>query len=186
MNMSFDLKTAIGSIAPALATMLGGPLAGTAVAALAQAFGLSPTASQEDITKIIQGGGMTPDIIAQVRSADQKHAEIISQQGIDLAKLNADHEAALAQTDAADRDSARKREEIVKDWTPSLLSFAITFGFFGILGFLLQYQPPTGSRDVLNIMLGALGTAWISAISYYFGSSAGSSDKNKIILSQAK
>jgi hypothetical protein len=186
MNMSFDLKTAIGSIAPALATMLGGPLAGTAVSALAQAFGLGPTATQDDITKVIQGGGMTPDIIAQVRAADQKHAEIMSQQGIDLAKLNADHEAALAQTDTEDRDSARKREEIVKDWTPSLLSFCITFGFFGILVFLMQYQPPTGSRDILNIMLGALGTAWISAISYYFGSSAGSNDKNKIILSQTK
>ena len=39
--MNFNFKTAIGSIAPALATMLGGPLAGTAVTALEGALGLT-------------------------------------------------------------------------------------------------------------------------------------------------
>lgn len=105
--MAFDLKTALGSIAPTLATMLGGPLAGTAVTALCSAFGLSPGASAEDVTKVVQAG-MTPETIAAVRAADQKHQEVLAQQGIDLQKLNADHEAAMAQLEIDDRKSARQ------------------------------------------------------------------------------
>ena len=44
--MAFDLRTAIGSIAPTLATMLGGPLVGGAVAALLPAFGITSTGDQ--------------------------------------------------------------------------------------------------------------------------------------------
>ena len=62
--MSFDLKTAIGSIAPTLATMLSGPLAGAAVSALVGAFGLGPSAGADDITKVMQGGTMTPETVA--------------------------------------------------------------------------------------------------------------------------
>lgn len=106
--MSFDLKSAITSLAPTLATMLGGPLAGTAVSALEGAFGLSAGAGQDGITKVMQTGQMTPEIIANVRAADQKHAEIMSQQGIDIAKINADHEIALQQSVVDDRKSARQ------------------------------------------------------------------------------
>ena len=39
---------------------------------------------------------MSPDIIGKIRDADQKHAELMSEQGIDLAKLNAAHQEAMA------------------------------------------------------------------------------------------
>lgn len=181
--MKFDLKKALGSIAPTIATMLGGPLAGTAVAAIGEALGLGGNASHEEITKVVQAG-MTPDTLAAVRAADQHHAEVIAQQGIDLVKLNNDHQAAMASTDAADRDSARKREMAVRDITPAMLAIGVTVGFFGILSYLLTDSPPDGSRDVLNIMLGSLGTAWVSMVAYYFGSSAGSQRKTDLMAKQ--
>ena len=125
--MGFDLKGAIGSIAPTLATMLGGPLAGAAVSALTGAFGLTSTGDQSKdlgaISDVVQNGAMTPDMISQVRAADQKHLEIIGQQGVDLAKLNADHEAAMAQISVGDVASARQREVAVKDSTPRVLAY---------------------------------------------------------------
>lgn len=106
--MAFDLKTALTSFAPTLATMLGGPLAGAAVSALEGAIGLQPGAGVDGITKVLQTGGMTPDVMAAVRAADQRHAELIGQQGIDLVKVNADHEAAMSVVEAADVKSARE------------------------------------------------------------------------------
>jgi hypothetical protein len=115
--MSFDIKAALASIAPMLTTMLAGPLAGSAVAALEDCFGLQAGSGVDGITKVVQSGGMTPEIIAAVRARDQEHAEKLKQADIDLAKLNADHEAAMAATDAGDRDSARKREIAVRGLT---------------------------------------------------------------------
>ncbi len=72
-----------------------------------------------------------------------------------------------------DRDSARIREAAIKDHTPTWLAFIVTVGFFAALGAMILMPVPEASRDVLNIMLGSLGSAWIAIIAYYFGASAG-------------
>src|ERR1700737_743748 len=112
--MAFDLKSVIASVAPTLATMLEGPLAGTAVTALEGAFGVAPGAGTEAITQLVQSGGMTPEIISAVRGADQKHAEVMAQQGIDLQKLNLAHEEAMVAAAVTDKGSARTREIAVR------------------------------------------------------------------------
>lgn len=178
--MSFDLKTAIGSIAPTLATMLGGPLAGAAVGALAQAFGLSPSASQEDITKVVQGGQMTPDIIAAVRAADQKHAEIMGQQGIDLAKLNADHDAAMVQADVSNQSSARQMQIAQPSKWPGVLSAITTLSVIGVI--LARMYGESLPQDATTVQLiGSLTTGWGMALSYWFGTTRASNNKDALL-----
>jgi hypothetical protein len=82
---------------------------------------------------------------------------------------------------ASDRDSARKREMTVLDNTPKVLAYLVTGGFFSVLGFMLTNTVPVESKDVLNLLLGSLGTAWISVISYYYGSTSGSRAKTELL-----
>lgn len=86
-------------------------------------------------------------------------------------------------TDAADRDSARKREEQVKDNTNKILAYAITFGFFALI-FLLatKYVNITGEdKELLYILIGALAAKFSDVFAYYFGSSSSSRKKDEII-----
>lgn len=187
--MSFDLKKAIATIAPTLANMLGGPMAGTAVAAIAQAVGLPADSSQDDVTRAVQNG-MTPETIAAMRKADQEHEERLRQADIDLAKINADHDAALAATAAADRDSARKRQIALRDSTPEHLAYLIILGFFAVCSALIAgfiFAPLDMAKidgqgwTLIGLIIGFLGNEAKAAAGYYYGTNRSSSDKNDIL-----
>jgi hypothetical protein len=112
------------------------------------------------------------------------------QQEGELAKMANDTE--LAKIYAADLDSARKREsEIVtsdkaplinKIITPVLASSVLlmTFGLFAIVLFDDGNIDPS-RKDILIYVLGVLSAIATQIVSYYFGSSQGSSAKNAAI-----
>jgi len=82
---------------------------------------------------------------------------------------------------AGDRASARAREMAVRDKVPGRLAFVAVAGFFGVLGLMIFVEIPAAAQDPLMIMLGILGAMVTGVINYYFGSSAGSADKNNTI-----
>ena len=85
---------------------------------------------------------------------------------------------AIITLDIAD---ARNREVQVKDYTPRILAYGVSLGFFGILALYTYGTVPEVNASVLNILLGSLGTAWVSIINYYFGSSIGSQRKTELL-----
>ena len=85
-----------------------------------------------------------------------------------------------------DTASARSMETATKDWTPKVLAIGVSAGFFGLLAFMACHEVPPTSKDLLNIMTGALGTAWATIIAFYFGSSAGSEAKNVLLARSGK
>jgi len=178
---SFNLGSALATLAPTLASALGGPLAGIAVTALEKAVGVTPGSGSDAVAAAIQNAQLTPEQLVAIKQADADLQEKLGQQQIDLAKINADAATAADTTAEADRASARAKEAATKDSTPRVLAYLITFGFFGILTFLMLGSPPPASQTVLNIMLGALGSAWAGIVSYYFGSSAGSDRKTELL-----
>ena len=105
-----------------------------------------------------------------------------------MAELQAQTQMKMEELATADRASARQREVTLGDTTPRILAYMITLGFFGILAYMLvDPVPATGqTHDVLLVMLGSLGSAWIAIVSYYFGSSSGSAAKSKLLTELGK
>lgn len=164
-----DWKVVLGAVAPALATALGGPLAGVAVQAIGAALLGSKDVSAEEVEKAIAVAG--PDALIELKKADLQFKRDMAQLGVDYERLAME-----------DRDSARRREVQSGDlWTPRLLAGGVTVGFFGVLVWLLWAGIPANGGEALLVMLGSLGAAWAGVISYYFGSSAGSRHKSDLL-----
>ena len=160
--MAFDWKSIVKTVAPMLGTALGGPFGGIAGAAIAKALGTSD-ANPDTLAAAIQNA--TPEQLVAIQKIEDDFKAQMAQMGF------ADTEA-LEKIGAEDRDSARKREETIKDHTPAVGFYLMTFGFFGLLGLMLFHQIPEANKAVLFTMVGSLGTAWLAAVYYYYGKSS--------------
>lgn len=69
----------------------------------------------------------------------------------------------------------------MNDWTPSVIGAAIILGFFIVLGVMVARKLPPGAETEFSIMLGALATMTAAVVNYFFGSSAGSKEKTRLI-----
>ena len=158
----------IGSVAPTIATALGGPVAGMAVKALSNAFFGHGDASQDEIQAAL--ANPTADQLSALKKIDADFKVQMKSLDIDLERIA-----------AGDRASARDMQKETKDWIPRALAVSVTFGFFAILIYMLIYGLPTTGNEALLLLLGALQTAWGGIIAFYFGSSSGSQQKDKMI-----
>lgn len=170
--MNFDWKGALGNVAPMLTTALLGPLAGGAVAAITEALGLGPDASDAEIAKKLATA--SPDTLLQLKKAEQDFAAR-------MAELGFKSEADLERIAADDRASARNREIERQDWTPRVLAYLVTAGFFTMLAVMVFAEIPERSKDPIYILLGTLGGTFSAIVSYYFGSTAGGQKKSELL-----
>lgn len=167
--MTFDWKGLVGSIAPTIATALGGPLAGTAVQAISNAVLGKSDATDQEINKALQGA--TPDQIASIKKADQEFAEKMKQMDIDLIAMQ-----------YKNIESARSKEAASKDYTPKILAAVAVLGFVGVIAcVLLGFEPKEVMRDGFWMLVGAAIATYKDVYGYYFGSSSGSAEKNRTI-----
>lgn len=154
-------------LAPTIASAIGSPVAGIGVAALESALGVTGAA---DVQKTLEQGQLTSDQVAAIQQAEIAVKAKAQELGLDFEQLS-----------EKDRESARSLQSATRSIIPGILSLGITGGFFGVLGFMMTHSVPDDVRDVLNIMVGSLGTAWVSIVTFYFGSSAGSEDKTAML-----
>jgi hypothetical protein len=146
-----DFLNVLKGLSPTLASIALGPAGGAVVSAIADKFGVS--ADVDAIAKAIAGDPQ----------AAQKLAEI------DLAQF---------QAEAADRDSARKREAEIASTGPwyskivtPLIAVMVTTAWFAIQWFLLNHTVATEMREIIIRVLGNLDAAFMLVLSYYFGAS---------------
>ena len=168
MDLIKNFGSLIGSVAPTLATALGGPLAGMATKALSQALLGNEDGSDDDIQAALRTA--SPEQLAVVKKIDADFRVQMKSLDIDLEALAVD-----------DRKSARSMQTETRDFIPRLLAVSVTVGFFAILIYMLVYGLPTTGNEALLLLLGALQTAWGGIIAFYFGSSSGSQKKDQMI-----
>lgn len=168
--MAFDWKALLGTVAPTIATALGGPLAGLATKGIIGALNLGPDAGEAEISAALAGA--TPDQLLAIKKADQQFALDMERLGVDLERIA-----------AGDRDSARQREIQIRDKIPGILAVLTVGGFFLILG-AMSWGLVSGNvtkSEAFLIMLGVLGAMTKDIYSYYYGSSASSRAKDDTI-----
>ena len=151
-------------IAPTIATALGGPLAGMAVSAVSKAIGCTP----EEVQNVISNNKLDATQVAALQQAELELKKQAQEMNLDFAKLAVD-----------DRKSARDMQAITRSYIPPVLAIGVTGGFFGILFGLMYGQIQHAPQ--IDIMLGSLGTAWTGIVSFYFGSSASSQNKDQLL-----
>jgi len=164
----------VRTVAPTIASAVGGPLAGMATRAISEALLGKPDGSEQELAEA--AAKATPEQLLALKHAENDFAIKMRELDIDLERIANE-----------DRDSARNREVATKDWTPRILAGLITVGYFGALFYMLRNGlPQHGGSEAMLVMLGTLGTAWGGVVAYYFGSSAGSKAKDEAMRRNAK
>lgn len=165
-----DWKAIVGTVAPTLATALGGPLAGMAAAAVSDALLGKPNGSEGEIVAALKAGG--PDALLKLKQADQAFA--VQMRELDI-KVEALHQS--------DRDSARRAN--VQGGIQTKVFWLVLVIFVSVLGIeaavLFYGVPATVDGQIVGRILGTLDAVLMAALFYVFGSSAGSAAKTELL-----
>jgi len=148
----------IETVAPTIATALGGPVAGMAVKALSTALLGHDSGSEDDIRDALATA--TPDQIAAIRKVDADFKVQMKSLDIDLVKIAAN-----------DRASARDMAVGTHSFTPSIMSYVIVCCWAVIQYFLFTHVIEASMRELIARVLGTLDGALMLVLSFWFGSS---------------
>jgi hypothetical protein len=153
------------TIAPTIATALGGPLAGMAVSAVAKAIGCEP----DEVQGIISSNKLTAEQVASIQLAELELKKQAQSMGLDFAKLTVE-----------DRKSARDMQIATKSMLVPSLAILIVSAFIGVVIATL------GGFAVVDSVLAGTLIGYLSAkaeqvVNFYFGSSAGSKEKTELL-----
>lgn len=154
-------------VAPTIATALGGPVAGMAVRALSIGLLGREDGTASDLAELLAAA--TPDQVTEIKRIDAEFQVKMKQLDIDLEALV-----------VADRKSAREMQMVLKtNLVPSMAIF-ILVSFVAVTAATLL-----GYTKVDSVLAGTL-IGYISAkaeqvISFYFGSSNSSQNKDLML-----
>lgn len=153
---------------PALITMAANELGGV--------LGKDVKPNMDAIAAAVSGA--TSEQLIAMKAADNDFALKMQQLGFD----NVEHLEAIA---AADRDSARKREMTLQDWTPRIIAYLIIIAVVSADSAMLSGFEPKIAPELVGRILGTLDAALMLVLGYYFGSSNSGNRKTELIAQGA-
>jgi hypothetical protein len=171
--MAFDLKKTLGTVAPGLATMLGGPLAGMATSAVMEYFGIESTGDDEQDEALISKkvAGMTPADAIELKKIEASLA-------IELKKANVD----IYKIEVEDRQGARTmREKLGGDYLSATIAVLVVLGWIVVNYVIFTASADFPNKDIIIGGMRTLDAALMCVLYFLFGSSRGSrlKDENK-------
>jgi len=166
-----DLGSILKSLAPTVASALLGPLGGVAVGALGNIFGVSDTTTSK-LSDLLQAGQMTPEQIGKIKELELQYQAEEKERGFKYAELA-----------FQDRDSARKANvaggvQGYLFWM-SMALLAVTLG--SEMFVLFKGYPPEIPEIVVGRVLGLMDAVAMLVLSYWFGTTNGSSQKTDLL-----
>jgi len=179
-----DWREVVRGVAPGLAALAGGPLAGSVVKVLAENILGRPDATEADLQEALAGGA-TPEVRKAIIDSQAQIKLALIQAGVDQRKLDAEIERAYL----SDVDSARRAHGTNKDVVH--MAYAILAVWALLTGGTLWglYQMATGGIQLsdaglaatvftlLGSLTGYVSNAAQQILGYFFGSSRGSAEK---------
>lgn len=160
-------KDILGSIAPALATVVGGPMAGTAMKFLSNKLLGKEDATEEELSQAIMGA--TPEQLAKIKQIDADFKVQMEQIGVDIFALEID-----------DKKDARALAKL-NMWPQVILSVIFIGGYFSIVALLIngKITIPNEQLQIVTVLIGVLTAGVANIMQFWFGSSHGSKTKSK-------
>jgi len=158
-----DWKSIIGTVAPTIATALGGPMAGAAVKFIGGQFLGDENAGEDQVAEFVRNAG--PDTLLKIKHADNDFAVQMEKLGVDVFKIEAE-----------DKQNARKEHK--HSIMPATLSITLTLLVAGIVWLLFYAEVPEGAKEVLFMLLGVVIKEWGNSMQYWFGTTRGSAEKS--------
>lgn len=164
-----DWKKIVGTVAPTIATALGGPLAGIATKAIAGAFGMSDDSDDDAVAAAVANA--TPEQLLELKRAEQGFVLRMRELDIDLERLALD-----------DRKDARARAVAMNDRSPIWIG-AMVLTVWAVVNFtlLITPYPPVIAGELVGRILGMIDAATMAFLYWLYGSSAGSKTKDETI-----
>lgn len=154
------------TLAPTVATALGGPLAGMAVSALGAVLNSGGTPTVASIQTAIESGQMTPDQVASIKQLELQYQNDEKERGFKYADL--------AFQDVA---SARTMQTATKSSTPTVLTYLIV-----ISGITLMTAVIMGQVKADSVMSGTVIGYAVSemkvVLQFWFGGTKSSDDNS--------
>jgi hypothetical protein len=170
MSTKFDWKALVGTVAPTIATSLGGPLVGVATKWVANALG-------------IEGEPATLDGQIESKLANATHADLLA-----LKTADQEYEVSMRELDVKETGlhltGMNDARETHKDrWEPFAIFCILTVvscsGFVGIVEFSPGMSDAT--KGMLLPIYGALVYKWLDCVAYYVGTTRSSAAKTALL-----
>lgn len=170
-----NLKKILGNMGCAALSTVAPPFGGMAAAAIKKVLKIPESSTEEEMARAIEMA--TPAQLLALKQAENDFKQQMKELDIDLARI-----------DMHDRKSARKREEKVGGFTNPLIAGIVILGFFGALAYIFSGKVDISGQAgaLIGTLVGYASAKADQVVSYYFGSSVGSAEKNKLLTKSTK